>query len=231
MLTPTQLTDISRYLKKSGILYEEVHDELVDHFINAIEAQMANQTSFDDALVDVGRQFGGRRGLMHIQGKRTQAANKQYNQSLIRYACELVKWPNLPVTVTLVWLLYTLVGLAPTMLTITYTILVITVIPFLMVVALTGKHLGQFVRHKRPMAWSVEGGTLLSKTLATLSISVYPSLLVYVGWITPKQMPLNADERAIFFGLSCLTLFLVYAQLNLIIRYAKTIDKPLTRLS
>lgn len=231
MLTPTQLTAISRYLKKSGIIYEEVHDELVDHFINAIEAQMANQTGFDEALVDVGRQFGCRQGLTYIQSKQAQATNKQYNQSLIQYARQLIRWPNFPVTAMLVWLIYTLVRLAPTMLTITYTILVISVVPFLIVVILLGKHLGQYMRHKRPVAWSLEGGTLFSRSFATLSISVYPSLFVAFGLITPKQTPLSTGEQTIFFGLSCLTLFLVYAQLNMLVRYAKTIDKPLTRLS
>lgn len=231
MLTPAQLTTISRYLKKSGILYEEVHDELIDHFINAIDAKMANQMHFGEALIDVGRQFGGRQGLTYIQNKRIQAANKQYNQNLRQYLSRYVRWPNFPLTLTVVWLLYTLVHLAPNMLAITYTILVITAMPFLSIIALTGKHLWQFMRHQRAMAWSTEGFTLVSRCLETLSISLYPSLLVYFGWMTPKNIPMNSTEQLIFFLLSCITLFLSSVQLNLIIRYAKSTNKTLTYLS
>ena len=73
MLTPTQLTAISQHLKKSGIIYEEVHDELLDHFANAIDEQMRGAISFENALIDVGRQFGGRAGLKYIQTTQSQA--------------------------------------------------------------------------------------------------------------------------------------------------------------
>ncbi len=231
MLSPTQLTAISRYLKKSGIIYEEVHDELIDHFINAIDAKMANQMHFDEALIDVGRQFGGRKGLTFIQTQRNKASNQQYNQNLRQYLSRSVRWPNLPLTLTVVWMLYTLVQLAPNMLAITYTILVITAIPFLSIITLTGKHLWQFMRHQRPMAWSMEGFTLVSKCLGTLSISLYPSLFVYFGWMTPKDIPMNSTEQVIFLLLSCITLFLSLVQLNLIIRYAKSANGTLTYLS
>lgn len=228
MLTPPQLTAISQYLKKCGILYEEVYNELVDHFANAIEDEIANGLSFDEALINVGRQFGCRRGLAHIQAKLTKAANQRYNRSLRHYFSICTGWPNLPLTLAGIWLLYTLVGLAPDMMTVAYVIMVISAIPFLAISLLTGKHLWQYKQQKRVVAWSMEGATLLSRSLGTLLISVYPNLLVYFGLIVPKSMPMNSTDHGIFFVITCVVLFLCFVQMSLVADYSKSIDTTLT---
>ncbi|AUD04696.1 hypothetical protein [Spirosoma pollinicola] len=228
MLTPTQLTAISQHLKKSGIIYEEVHHELLDHFANAVDAQITNKITFENALLDVSRQFGGPVGLKYIQTTQSQAMNRQYRQRLRHYFSVCVQWPNVLQTLAVVWLLYTLIDLAPNMMTVAYSLMVVAAIPFLVMLTLTGKHLWQFFRRERQLAWSLDGFTLLSKSLSTAMMFVYPNLFVYLGMMTPKNTAMNSVEQGIYFVMSCFIAFLCFAQVNLIVSYSKSTDKPLS---
>jgi hypothetical protein len=230
MLTPTQLTAISQYLKKSGIIYEEVHDELLDHFANAVDAQTATNIPFENALLDISRQFGGHVGLKYIQTTQTQAMNRHYRRSLRHYFLVCVRWPNVLLTLAVVRLLYTLVDLAPTMMTVAYSLMVVAAIPFLAMLTLTGRQLGQFFQKQRHLAWSLNGSTLLSKSMGTALMVAYPNLFVYLGIMTPKSTPMNSGEQGLYFVFSCLIAFLCFAQINLIIRYSKSVDRPIIRL-
>lgn len=58
-LSTAQILTIDEYLKRSGVNYLDVRMELLDHFIEAIEAKLtATELSFDEALMEVTIAFG-----------------------------------------------------------------------------------------------------------------------------------------------------------------------------
>ncbi len=58
-LTTAQIQTIDEYLQRSGVTYWDVRVELLDHFIEAVEAKLTTTTlSFDEALMEVTIAFG-----------------------------------------------------------------------------------------------------------------------------------------------------------------------------
>lgn len=69
-LTSIQTEAIIRLLSRSGIKYQEIHAELLDHYVNAVEAEIQKGLGFDAALVLVHASFGKEKGLQKMQQKR-----------------------------------------------------------------------------------------------------------------------------------------------------------------
>ena len=220
-LTPDQLAAINRHLRKSGIIYQEVYDELFDHYVNAIEGQLSSGISFDSAFGNIVRQFGGKPGLVTIQRKRSKAAGRLYRRVLLDILLGVIRWPGVAITGTALWLLYSLLGMAPHMMVVTITLMAITTIPFVLALLLTAEQGWRYWRHERPTALTLEGTTLLSRSLGLATSFFYPNLLVWIGWMKPKDAPLTSTEQLVFFVLGTAILFVCYAQLILISRSAR----------
>lgn len=70
-LTTVQIQKVDEYLQRSGVSYWDVRVELLDHFIEAIEAKLRtnNQLSFDEALMEVTVAFGNDIQERHLLNK------------------------------------------------------------------------------------------------------------------------------------------------------------------
>ena len=84
MLTPEQKTAIDRHLRKENwLLNRDLIVELTDHYTEGVEERMANGTSFETAVREIHANFGGRKGLLHME---EEYQNQKYHQ------LELKEW-------------------------------------------------------------------------------------------------------------------------------------------
>jgi hypothetical protein len=106
-LSPDQLAAIDRHLRKENwLLNESLIAELTDHYANATADLLAQGISFELALVDVQKAFGGRKGLLKME---EEFGITQY-RSTIRLTRQLFKsyfrLPRLRWTVSLFVFIY-----------------------------------------------------------------------------------------------------------------------------
>ncbi|TAE31500.1 MAG: hypothetical protein EAZ91_07925 [Cytophagales bacterium] len=67
-MTTDQLAAIDRHLRKDNWLQNEaLIAELTDHYANTVEAAMVQSISFELALLDAHKAFGGRKGLLNME--------------------------------------------------------------------------------------------------------------------------------------------------------------------
>ncbi len=68
MLTPAQLQRINKHLRTDNwLINNDLVAELTDHYADALTAKLAEGISFEVALQDVHRSFGGRKGLLAME--------------------------------------------------------------------------------------------------------------------------------------------------------------------
>ena len=80
MLSNEQIEKLFSFCRKHYIHYYEVQAEIVDHFADAIEKDIADNpsVSFEQALDRVYNNFGGWKGMQKIQQERQKAIGKQH---------------------------------------------------------------------------------------------------------------------------------------------------------
>ena len=108
MLTPQQREAILAKLKSAGIKYQEVYEELVDHYSSAIEVKIKEGSTFGQALEAVHTDFGGNKGVKHVQ--------EQFWSQMVRFYRNLhwqnfrqhFQWPQALLTLCMGGLVYTL---------------------------------------------------------------------------------------------------------------------------
>ncbi|MEZ0609283.1 hypothetical protein ACAW74_12240 [Fibrella sp. WM1] len=79
-MTPHQRQQLVTYLQQNGIVYQEVFDELYDHLLCSIEAQMEQGVSFATAFDQTTAALGGPQHVQQIQADRKKSIKKQYQR-------------------------------------------------------------------------------------------------------------------------------------------------------
>ena len=108
MLNPQQTDTILAELKKAGIKYQEVYEELVDHYTSAIEVKVQEGTTFDQALQEVHTEFGGNKGVKHIEECYNKQLFKFYRNLHLQNLRLHFQWPQVLVTLCMGTLVYAL---------------------------------------------------------------------------------------------------------------------------
>lgn len=86
MLTPQENKAILNKLKSAGLKYQEVYEELVDHYTSAVEKKVQEGRPFEQALQEAHQEFGGNKAVKHVQ--------KQFYTQMFKFYRNL-HWKNL----------------------------------------------------------------------------------------------------------------------------------------
>lgn len=113
-LTPLQLKSL-RYdlVELAEIKYDDVVDELLDHYASLTEQKMATGLAFEDASKCAWTQLGGHRGIKHIQASSVKAIKQQISAQHMAILKSYFRWPTLLTTVLVGLLAYVVVPLVP----------------------------------------------------------------------------------------------------------------------
>ena len=96
MLTPDQQSTLNYHLRVTNLLInEELILELTDHYTNALNERVATGMTFETALTDVQRTFGGRKGLQRMERQYNNVTFKKYDILFMDYVREQGRWPRL----------------------------------------------------------------------------------------------------------------------------------------
>jgi|GEM_PF-1404269 hypothetical protein len=86
-LAHDQHKNIRSLIDTSGVgAYEEVHDELFDHLVQAIESRMSDGLSFTQGQQQAPEEMGGMAGLANIEAAYIRTTEKQVWQSCKAYS-------------------------------------------------------------------------------------------------------------------------------------------------
>lgn len=132
MLNQDQTQAIIQTLKVSRIKYQEVYEELLDHYASAIEAKMQEGLLFEKALEQVHQNFGGRKGVKHIEELYYKQLWNQYRTMQWQHIKELFQWPQLLTSLVIGILIYGLASLLQSTSITKWTVFVIACIPLLL---------------------------------------------------------------------------------------------------
>lgn len=104
MLTADQLKRIDSHLRRENwLLNHDLIAELTDHYADAISGKLAQNVSFELAIQDVHRSFGGRKGLLRME-ENFQKTQARTNIRVYRRAWgQAFQWPGIVYTL-LLWL-------------------------------------------------------------------------------------------------------------------------------
>jgi hypothetical protein len=106
-LTTEQLTAIDRHLRKDNwLLNEDLIDELTDHYANGIAEQLTNGISFELAMIDIHKGFGGRKGLLKMEEDYYSIRAKGHIRLLRSILISYFRMPRLGITVLCSLVLY-----------------------------------------------------------------------------------------------------------------------------
>ncbi len=94
MLTPQQNKLILAKLKSAGLKYQEVYEELIDHYTTAIETKIAEGSTFEQALHAVHEDFGGNKGVKHIEERFNSQMFKFYRNLHLKNLGAHFQWPQ-----------------------------------------------------------------------------------------------------------------------------------------
>lgn len=130
MLTPQQTRNILAKLKVAGLKYQEVYEELLDHYTMAVEVKIQEGKSFEQALEEVHKDFGGNKSVKLIE--------KRYNKQLFRFYRNLhlknigshFRWPQTLVTLIIGGLVYALSYLLQGSILLFYGLSILALVPF-----------------------------------------------------------------------------------------------------
>jgi hypothetical protein len=107
MLTTDQLTAIDRHLRKDNwLLNEELIAELTDHYANAVMDAMGQGSSFDQAINDVHKTFGGRKGLLAMEETYQTEKAKQIDVYVWREVRRMVEGDRWPLVIGIFGILF-----------------------------------------------------------------------------------------------------------------------------
>lgn len=130
MPSTQQSTAIIDTLKAAGLKYQEVYEELIDHYSTAIDVKTEEGKSFEEALKEVHTDFGGNKGIKHIE--------ERYNKQLFRFYRNLhlknignhFRWPQALGTLIIGGLVYYLSHLLQGNIFLLYGLSLLALLPF-----------------------------------------------------------------------------------------------------
>jgi hypothetical protein len=126
MLTPDQLNYLrEELLEWADIHYEEVMDELLDHYASLTEHEMQEGCSFDEAHTKAWIQLGSGRGILHIQERYKKLLGQQMQKQHWAIVRRYFRWPTLVTTLLIGLLTYSMANaLSPTVLIVSFLVAV-----------------------------------------------------------------------------------------------------------
>ena len=108
-LTPDQLTTIDRHLRKENwLLNESLIAELTDHYATGIADRMVQGQAFSEALIEVYKGFGWRKGLLKMEEEYGIQKKRQTILMAWREVKPFIVGQRIPVTVAIFAGLYQL---------------------------------------------------------------------------------------------------------------------------
>lgn len=132
MLHQTQLQRIIQTLKASGIKYQEVYEELLDHYASAIEEKIEQGQAFDEALQEVHQDFGAKKGVKHIQERYYKQIRNHYRLMQWQHFRELFQWPQTISSLLIGTLVYFIASLLQDTKIIKLSVFLIALLPLLL---------------------------------------------------------------------------------------------------
>ena len=210
MLTSSQNKAILGRLKAAGIQYEELYQELLDHFASAIEQKVRKGSSFEQALQEVEKGFGGSKGIKHIEKRYYSQLVKIYWQNFR----QLLQWPQLLATLCMGGFVYVLCHLLKGSPLLFYGLALIAFIPFLIGVA-------SYFRHRQKARYSKKTakGSILVK-IGDISLNL---LLVFI--IVPRIFFSEILEKDQFLFYPALVSILITLYLLHLLSYIRTLER------
>lgn len=130
MLTPQQTKSILARLKASGLKYQEVYEELVDHYTTAVEMKIQDGKSFEQALEEVHKDFGGNKGVKHIEERFNSQMFRFYRNLHLKNIGNNFRWPQTLVTLIIGGLVYALSYLLQGNILLFYGLSILALVPF-----------------------------------------------------------------------------------------------------
>jgi hypothetical protein len=114
-LTPAEIDKLFDFCRLNLIKYFEVQTELVDHFAMLIEERWSQfpELSFEKALDEVSKKFGGKNELAHIDKERVKAFRKKYNHLKIKELKGYFRFPKIVMTICLFLFLFEAMRICP----------------------------------------------------------------------------------------------------------------------
>ncbi|WP_080054524.1 hypothetical protein [Spirosoma aerolatum] len=107
MLTPSQQADLDYHLREVNLLTnEELILELTDHYTVALTEYMTQGMTFETALTEVQKAFGGRKGLQKMEQQYNQVTFRRYDTLFMNYVQQQRKWPHLLVPLLIYSMVY-----------------------------------------------------------------------------------------------------------------------------
>lgn len=181
-LTPFQLKYLRYNLIGPGdIKYDDVVDELLDHYASLTEQKMATGLSFEEAGRQAWAELGAAKGVQKIQTSFIEAIGQQIKTQHFTILKSYFRWPTLVTTILVGLLVYVVVPQIPVRRLILGTLL-IGLIPYLFI--LRGYYYGF---HKQTNTGKLVWEYLLSKC----GLAVY---LINLSLNIPKGFIENAPE-------------------------------------
>jgi hypothetical protein len=108
-LTDEQL-QVLQIVLSGYVKYKETYEEVYDHVLTALE-NSDNSKPLEEAInIILLNDFGGFAGLRLLERKRRWAAERQVLAKQGHYLINYFKWPLLPVTIAIYWLIYYLIA-------------------------------------------------------------------------------------------------------------------------
>lgn len=107
-LTPEQIQELHEFCYFRSVWHYDVQVEIVDHLASAIEKLWeANPTlPFDEAICQVGEQFGGDAGFAVIKQEKEKLLRKKYWRLLWQFVADYYRFPKIMITLVISLTLY-----------------------------------------------------------------------------------------------------------------------------
>ena len=108
-LTPGQIEELHEFCYFRTVRHYDVQAEIVDHLASAIEKIWETNPTlpFDEAMYQVGEQFGGDWGFATVRQEKEKALRKNYRRLLLQFVAEYYKFPKIMITFSLASAIYT----------------------------------------------------------------------------------------------------------------------------
>jgi len=102
-LTPEEIEELHEFCYFRSVWYYDVQVEIVDHLASAIEDLWETNPTlpFDEAMYQVGEQFGGDLGFATIKQEKEKALRKKYWRLLLKFTGDFYKFPKIMITLIL----------------------------------------------------------------------------------------------------------------------------------
>jgi|GEM_PF-2767607 len=112
-LTPDQLATIDRHLRKENwLLNEDLIAELTDHYATGIADRMAQGQAFSEALIEVFKGFGFRKGLLQMEEDYRRSQVRSSSRVVLRLFASYFHQSRLAITILVLTLVYGIVKLS-----------------------------------------------------------------------------------------------------------------------